>query len=676
MRFLKLTNPQKCKPKRNHVNRAYPKTSREFTFGKVNLFKGINGVGKTSVFEGIELMLCGKSSRNVNQNNPNGCLEAVFNGVAKAELYQGTNQAIYQSRDRKWYSSTYIRGNTLYNSFNRFNYFNADAAHSFASSKTDGDVMDALYSIVLGPDFGYIQERCTKMIERIRPEYNRLKDSIDTASSETIADKKLVGAYIEPESVKYIRDKIKHEVEKISFRQPDLDISTGQTQIEDLNNQVGIALQNLSERNFQYDSQVDFNSELQKFNEKKQNFDSLLENVKRLGRDNTVMLNAQKELERKLVLLEKSMDYLTDVRYLELDGLATKLKEQRYIKNRTDFVSSLVKDIDLERFKSPTQIEELVLAEKNLLETLKRDSLTLRESISKELEKMGRVDGLIKELKAKGAEYLHAAPLATECPLCSTNFERDLLEQRINKLLGSEQLEVNKFQEDNIKLSKWADDQTALEQRIATFEKIKNAYQSFYGLDAPLGSMNEILIKIEDVIIRAEGLNRELERLNGIEEFGMIASKSESEVSSIKSSISEVFAGELEFKIGELELFKTKFLAFEKDLADKRNELEKNISVRFNIGLEIKLLLGLPTEASIDAKGAEQKLEIEKNNLDLYAGYMEKINILVELDEIGYFGEVDHLIPWQIDHLINWRPVAENASRSDSKLVNKSYNYS
>ncbi len=55
--------------------------------------------------------------------------------------------------------------------------------------------------------------------------------------------------------------------------------------------------------------------------------------------------------------------------------------------------------------------------------------------------------------------------------------------------------------------------------------------------------------------------------------------------------------------------------------------------------------------------------------------------IIIEDDQddqflIGYFGEVDHLIPWQIDHLINWRPVVENASRSDSKLVNKSYNYS
>lgn len=42
---------------------------------------------------------------------------------------------------------------------------------------------------------------------------------------------------------------------------------------------------------------------------------------------------------------------------------------------------------------------------------------------------------------------------------------------------------------------------------------------------------------------------------------------------------------------------------------------------------------------------------------------------------VGYFGEVDHLIPWQIDHQINWRPVAKNAVEALSKLVNKKYNY-
>jgi DNA repair protein SbcC/Rad50 len=620
--------------------RAYPKTHREFNFGKVNLFKGINGVGKTSVFEGIELMLCGKTFRNVNQNNPNGCLEAVFNGAAKAEQYQGTNQAVYQSRDLKWYSSTYNRGNNLYNSFNRFNYFNADAAHSFASSKTEGDVMDALYSIVLGPEFGYIQERCTKMIERIRPEYNRLRDSIDTANGETIADKKLVDAYVEPESVHYIREKIKAEVKALGFRQQDLDIAAGQTQIEDLNSQIGIALQNLAERNFQYDSLADFNSAVAKFNAKKQTFEGLLENVKSLGQASTVILNVQKELEKNLGLLEKSLDYLADVRYLELDGLAVKLKDQHYIKSKTDFVSGLVKDIDLEKFKSSTQIGELELAERNSLETLRRDSLALRESINGELEKMGKVDALIKELKAKGAEYLQAAPLATECPLCSTNFERDLLEQRINLLLGSDQLQVNKFQEDNSRLAKWAEDQIIVEKRLAIFEKIKNAYQSFFGLDAPLGTMTEILTEIKDVMIRSEGLNKELDRLKSVENFGAIAGRSESELSDLKTKISQVFTGELEFNLDKIELFKARHSALEKELADKKTELEKNISDRYNKGLEIKLLLGLPTEAPTDAKAAEQKLESENKNLDLYAGYMERIKILVELQETAKFSEL------------------------------------
>ena len=34
----------------------------------------------------------------------------------------------------------------------------------------------------------------------------------------------------------------------------------------------------------------------------------------------------------------------------------------------------------------------------------------------------------------------------------------------------------------------------------------------------------------------------------------------------------------------------------------------------------------------------------------------------------GYFGEVDHLIPWQIDHLNVWRPVAEKSRRSSFKI--------
>ncbi|WP_316739080.1 hypothetical protein [Pedobacter aquatilis] len=620
--------------------RAYPKTNREFTFGKVNLFKGINGVGKTSVFEGIELMICGKSFRNVSQMNPNGCLEAVFNGSNKPEQYQGTNQSIYQARDLKWYSNTHNRGNNLFNSFNRFNYFNADAAHSFASSKTEADVMDALYSIVLGPEFGYIQERCSKMIERIRPEYNRLKDSIDNATRETDADKKLIQSYVEPESVSYIREKINEDVKWLTFRKTDLDISTGLTEVEDLNGQIGLALQNLAARNFIYDSQSEFNAEISKFNNKKQRFDALLGDVRNLGQESVVILNAQKELEKNIALLKRSSDYLTDARYLELDGISAKIKEQGLIKNKIDFVANVVGNVDLQKFRSSMDIDEVELTERHSLESFKRDSLQLKESIEMELQKMGRVEAIIKELKSKGAEYLNLAPSATECPLCSTSFERELLEQRIGQLLGAEQLEVDRFKEDNIKLSNWAEHQIVIEKKLVELGKIKNAFQSYFGMGEPLGETTQVVARIENVLMESERVNDELSMLKAIEDFGKIAGMTESELVDVKVRLLQVLEGEIELNMQNSELITSQLENFRKKLEDKKGESEKNSSLRYNKGLEIKLLLGIPTEVQIDGKEAERKIESDKKELELYAAYIDRIKMLIEIEPDAKFSEL------------------------------------
>ncbi|MGX5858752.1 hypothetical protein ACWKW6_34190, partial [Dyadobacter jiangsuensis] len=55
------------------------------------------------------------------------------------------------------------------------------------------------------------------------------------------------------------------------------------------------------------------------------------------------------------------------------------------------------------------------------------------------------------------------------------------------------------------------------------------------------------------------------------------------------------------------------------------------------------------TESASKIMGAQQDYYINANN------YKSTSNG----QQVGYFGEVDHLIPWQIDHLNVWRPVAE-----------------
>lgn len=74
--------------------RKYPDSRREFKFSKVNIISGTNCAGKTSLLEGIELVVAGKTLRNPDVKEPDGCVEAVINASRCYLLYLG--QALLQ----------------------------------------------------------------------------------------------------------------------------------------------------------------------------------------------------------------------------------------------------------------------------------------------------------------------------------------------------------------------------------------------------------------------------------------------------------------------------------------------------------------------------------------------------------------------------------------------------
>ena len=57
--------------------RGYPE-KRNFDLGKVNLITGPNGVGKTSLMEGLELVITGNNSRNSSADKQNDCVVNLF----------------------------------------------------------------------------------------------------------------------------------------------------------------------------------------------------------------------------------------------------------------------------------------------------------------------------------------------------------------------------------------------------------------------------------------------------------------------------------------------------------------------------------------------------------------------------------------------------------------------
>jgi DNA repair exonuclease SbcCD ATPase subunit len=135
-----------------YIRQYRPKLqNKRFAFGKVNLIKGSNATGKTSLLEAIELLICGKTLRNQDKEELFS-YEASFQGGNEAEQLTNLAPNEYRSRDRHWYGRHYRSGNKLAQSFSRFNFFDTDAAIRFSSDFAEGEILRAFEGVVFGSE--------------------------------------------------------------------------------------------------------------------------------------------------------------------------------------------------------------------------------------------------------------------------------------------------------------------------------------------------------------------------------------------------------------------------------------------------------------------------------------------------------------------------------------------
>ncbi|WP_457356235.1 hypothetical protein [Roseateles sp. P5_D6] len=118
--------------------RTFPMRKEIEALGKANLLFGTNGVGKTSVLEGIEFLFCGANRR----------CAATYSTAVAARLTTGGDirttgaqpLSDFRTRLRQWYGTggeDNSRTNRLPNQFARFNFLNTDAAAELSLLKPD-----------------------------------------------------------------------------------------------------------------------------------------------------------------------------------------------------------------------------------------------------------------------------------------------------------------------------------------------------------------------------------------------------------------------------------------------------------------------------------------------------------------------------------------------------------
>ncbi len=146
--------------------RPYP-SIKEFDFGKVNLIKGPNGSGKTSLFEAIELLLCGKTKRNSGRDESKNNIHAEINNDEGVIKFTPANNRLFKERDKLWYKTITPANqqSSVYERFNRFNFFNSDAAYqlSYGSQK---EIRKAFEDIAIGEEINWLEDRLKKFNDR------------------------------------------------------------------------------------------------------------------------------------------------------------------------------------------------------------------------------------------------------------------------------------------------------------------------------------------------------------------------------------------------------------------------------------------------------------------------------------------------------------------------------
>ena len=132
-------------------NYRHFETEEVFKFGSCNLIYGANGSGKTSLLEAIEGWVCGKTNRNLKQEVLLNTVGIKFDGAKGFVWNMPGGTKLYQDRDLSWYGNHSKYGNNLYSSFNRFNFYDTDAAVSLVKNTTDKslDIASIFSSLVV-----------------------------------------------------------------------------------------------------------------------------------------------------------------------------------------------------------------------------------------------------------------------------------------------------------------------------------------------------------------------------------------------------------------------------------------------------------------------------------------------------------------------------------------------
>ncbi len=170
--------------------RSFPRQRSFENFGKVNLLFGSNGVGKTSLLEGLEFLFCGANRRSGSHST--AAVEGMLASGHQVRTSAQQPLSDFKTRQRLWYGSDdNSRQNKIPNQFARFNFLNTDAAAElslFKEGSKEGNA-ESLASLLSGHEATLMWRRIQEIRKAVSEE-TRSKRSERAVAEKDQASKK------------------------------------------------------------------------------------------------------------------------------------------------------------------------------------------------------------------------------------------------------------------------------------------------------------------------------------------------------------------------------------------------------------------------------------------------------------------------------------------------------
>ncbi|MFA5010351.1 MAG: hypothetical protein WC644_00220 [Ignavibacteria bacterium] len=623
--------------------REYPREPRVFKFGKVNLIKGINGVGKTCVLESLELIACGRAFRNSDKIEPDNCVEAIINNSREIEICTPTNNTKYRLRDAYWYSNNYPRDNFVFSSFNRFNFFNTDASIDFAKSNIEDDVKKSLSNIILGSEFNYISERIDGFFDRIKPIYNELNRKIKEAEQKIKESDIIISKLGKSEIVRSLIDTINQTLHSLHFKNIYFDIEKDTAEVEVLINQVKTLTEKVSEnQNNPIDSKNDLNNAISLFAIKDTALNNLKSDLELLSSQVSLKENEITKVTKVSSLLESSTKYFSEPKLFDIKGFSKRFSDNEELIRKLNVVKRGLNSIDLQTFSSEANINDLLDKTQIDLSDARLNLDICEADLKKLLAHFSNTDKIINEIKLLGKEYLALAPDAISCPLCQSSYEHSELQKRIEEILQTNSKE-NQERIDILHQKQ----QTAKEnvENVTYFynglTSIKTLYENTFSKDSIEMSVSEIITEISQLINQEDFYIKKKQELVGFREMAESFNITEEEFLFLSNKLITDLSPEFTFVFDNKKLFEEKATQLSSEIKILKESLVKLQEDRYKLITNFKKTIGLDDDKTYTLQEFYSLMEREKKNIDLFDNYFSQISQLIDLKDENLLSEIN-----------------------------------